>query len=383
MEENSIKKFAAKTNWRRVYLHSIFILIIVTAQTVFKLLYYQKYNFRWSESYGPVSIIFYALTLASIYFTAFVVLRNRPQLKRGTALLIKIAGLIGVFFLYVPFRWIIEQKLEFWILGISNYPQDVTFSFFFHDNLVYAFLILIAGAYVKFMDDWYIHDRIKSTLEKQNLRLELDFLKSQVNPHFLFNTLNNIQSFIVQDEKMRSIELIGRLSEFMRFALYECDEEYIDLDKEISMLADYVELERVRCDDRVKICFEATGDFNDLKIPPLLLMPFVENAFKHGADTQLDKSWINITITLQQQQLHLKVENDFIAPVPGFEVKHGGIGLQNVKKRLQYYFKNKHQLQITAKQKVFEVNLTLQLNPVPSQNYLTPVPNLSIINENN
>ncbi|MBB6107623.1 GHKL domain-containing protein [Mucilaginibacter lappiensis] len=382
MEENNIKKFAAKINWRRVYLHTIFILIIITCQPVFKLLYYQKYNFQWSESYGPVSLIFYALTLACIYFTAFVVLRNRPQLKQSTALLIKTAGLIGMFFLYVPFRWVIEQKLEFLILGISNYPQNVSYSFFFHDNLVFAFLILIAGAYVKFMDDWYIHDRIKSTLEKQNLRLELDFLKSQVNPHFLFNTLNNIQSFIVQDEKMRSIELIGRLSEFMRFALYECDEEYIDLEKEISMLADYVELERVRCDDRVKIHFETTGNFDDLQIPPLLLMPFVENAFKHGAATQLDKSWINISITLQQERLHLKVENDFIAPATNSEVKPGGIGLQNVKKRLQYYFPNKHQLDITAKQKVFEVNLILRLNPVPSQNYLNSIPNLSIINEN-
>jgi hypothetical protein len=310
-------------------------------------------------------------------------LRNRPQLKRNTALLIKIAGLIGMFFLYIPLRWVIEQKLEFWILGVSNYPQNVSYSFFFHDTLVFAFIILIAGAYVKFMDDWYIHDRIKSTLEKQNLRLELDFLKSQVNPHFLFNTLNNIQSFIVQDEKMKSIELIGRLSEFMRFALYECDEEFIDLDKEISMLADYVELERVRCDDRVKISFEANGDFDNLIIPPLLLMPFVENAFKHGADTQLDQSWINISIRQHQGQLHLKIENDFIAPAQGFEVKHGGIGLQNVKKRLQYYFLNKHQLEITAKQKVFEVNLILQLKPVASQNHLNSVPNLSIINENN
>jgi two-component system LytT family sensor kinase len=180
-----------------------------------------------------------------------------------------------------------------------------------------------------------------------------------VNPHFLFNTLNNIQSFIVQDDKPKSIELIGRLSDFMRFALYECDEEYIDLDKEISMLKDYVELERVRCDDRVSISFVATGNFDDFQIPPLLLMPFVENAFKHGADNQLEQSWINILIRLQDNKLQLKVSNNFI--VAANEEKPGGIGLQNVTKRLQHYFPGKNNLRAASKGNIFDADLSINL----------------------
>lgn len=368
MEKHLTLKLLSKPGLARIYLHSIFILIIVACQPLFQVVYNANYHFKWAVAYGPVSVIFYATTLAFIYFTAFVVLRNRPQLKQGNGIALKIAGMAGVFFLFVPVRWLIEQKLEFWLLGFSNYPQGVSFGYYFHDNLVFSFIILIAGAYVKFMDDWYITDRLKSGLEKQNLRLELDFLKSQVNPHFLFNTLNNIQSFIVQDEKSRSIELIGRLSEFMRFALYECDEEYIDLDKEINMLGDYIELERVRCDDRVNIRFETSGNFDDYKIPPLLLMPFVENAFKHGADAQLDESWINISIKQEDDQLHLKVENDFIAQQPNAENRAGGIGLQNVKKRLQFYFADKHLLKVAATGNVFTASLILQLNPSRVQN---------------
>jgi sensor histidine kinase YesM len=371
MEKQTTRQLLSKLATPRVYLHSIFILIIVSCQPLFQVVYNSSYRFKWSVAYGPISLIFYATTLACIYFTAFVVLRNRPYLKRNVSLFIKLGGMAAVFFLYVPIRWLVEQKIEFWLLGVSNYPQGVSFNFFFHDNLVFSFIILIAGAYVKFMDDWYINDRLKLRLEKQNLRLELDFLKSQINPHFLFNTLNNIQSFIVQDEKSKSIELIGRLSEFMRFALYECDEEYIDLDKEISMLADYVELERVRCDDRVKISLETNGNFDDYKIPPLLLMPFVENAFKHGADAQLDESWINISIKQEDNQLYLKVENNFTAPVSASAVKSGGIGLQNVKKRLQFYFIGKHILQAAAKGGIFTARLTLQLDPIPAQNLTT------------
>jgi two-component system LytT family sensor kinase len=264
-------------------------------------------------------------------------------------------------FSFIPLRYLVEQILVYRLFGQSNYPQAVTWSYYFHDNLGISFTVLLAGAFVKFMDAWFVTDRLKSTLERQNLRLELDFLKSQLNPHFLFNTLNNIQSYIVQDEKARSIELIGRLSEFMRFALYQCNEEYIGLDKEISILQDYVELERVRCDDRTTIIFTTDGNFAGYRIPPLLLMPFVENAFKHGADGQLGKSWINVSISQHDGVLDLKVENDYTALQEAGNNRDGGIGLQNVLRRLQYYFNNSHRLAMAAVNKVYTVNLILEL----------------------
>lgn len=363
MGERSIKGFLSAINIERLYLHAIFILIIVANQPVFRVLYIKDYHFKWSYDYQPVALMFYLLALGCTYFMAFVILRNRPSLKKSVAIILKIAGTVGLFFAFIYLRWFDDMFISDWLFGITNYPKTTSFSFFFHDNLVYAFVIILLGFFLKFMDDWYINDRIKSALEKQNLRLELDFLKSQVNPHFLFNTLNNIQSFIVQDEKMKSIELLGRLSEFMRFALYECDEEFIDLEKEVAMLADYVELERIRCDDRVKISFEASGDFSDHQIPTLLLMPFIENAFKHGADTHMGESWISITIKQREGNLYLNVENSFTPQVTAGE-RPGGIGLINADKRLQHYFFRQHSLQAGQHENVYQVILKLQLKPI-------------------
>ncbi|WP_316748080.1 sensor histidine kinase [Pedobacter gandavensis] len=361
MEDLKINNPAKKPISARLYLHGIFISFIMCSWPIYFLVYSRKMNFEWAEAYSALTFFFYSFLALCIYFMVFVVLRNRPALKKSSRILIKVGGTLALAFLYICIRWAIEQHLAYWALGIRTYPREITFSYFFYDNLFNAFLLVFCGLFVKFMDDWYITDRIRTDLEKQNLRLELDFLKSQVNPHFLFNTLNNIQSYIVQDEKMKSIELIGRLSEFMRFALYECTEEYIDLDKEINMLTDYVELERVRCDDRVMIIFETSGNFGHHKVPPLLLMPFVENAFKHGADDQLSNSWIKINISVQEDLLKLQVDNNFSASSIPAE-KTGGIGLQNVRKRLNHYFPDKHDLQISNKGNTFHVNLNLQLN---------------------
>lgn len=361
MEYKNIKLVLSKLNNRRLHLHLIFILLCLSAQPLFYSLYSRE-PFSWSVAFSYVYLLFYTLLLTSIYFTTFIVLRSRPYLLKQNSILLKIVGIVCVFFLFIGFRWVTDQYLLKLIAGFTNYPENTSFSFFFHDNLIYAAFVIVFSFFVKFMDDWYTGERVKTMLESQNMRLELDFLKSQVNPHFLFNTLNNIQSYIVQDEKMKSIELIGRLSEFMRFALYECNEEYIEINKEINMMRDYVELERVRCDDRVNITFRADGEFSDYKIPPLLLMPFVENAFKHGADMQLSKSWITITIDQHDGELHLQVKNSFDPDSEQVsDEKSGGIGLQNVKKRLNHYFNTQHNLQIIKNNNVFEASLKLQL----------------------
>jgi sensor histidine kinase YesM len=265
-----------------------------------------------------------------------------------------------MFFFFIVFRYFVDQVLDKWLFGITNYDATVTFRYFFYDNLSFSFITILAGLFLKFMDDWLINDRIKQDLEKQNLRLELDFLKSQLNPHFLFNTLNNIQSYIYQDEKNKSIEMIGQLSDFMRFTLYECEEEFISLDKEIRMLAHYVELERVRCEDRIKISFDAKGNFNLYQIPPLLFMPFIENAFKHSTKVHSKESWIKINININEQDnwLELYVGNSFENSTSIKKI--GGIGLQNSQKRLQHYFLHKHRLNINYHDSVFELNLNLK-----------------------
>lgn len=343
----------------RIYLHASFILVALSLEFLYKSLYVKGYHFEFESSFSPAGLLFYTLFLCYIYCTAFVVLSAGRRLRRNRRILFRILLVIGTCFIFIPLRYLIEQILVFKLFGVSNYGPSTTWKNYVYDNRGIILTILIAGASLKFMDDWFVADRRKTMLERENLRLELDFLKSQLNPHFLFNTLNNVQSFIVQDEKAKSIELIGRLSEFMRFALYECNEEYIALEKEISILQDYVELERVRCEDRTTITFKTAGDFSDYVIPPMLLMPFVENAFKHGADRQPGNSWINVAIRRQNTRLELQVENNFTGSplMPG----NGGIGLRNVQRRLEHYFNHRHQLTITAANNVYKVHLSLEL----------------------
>ena len=351
----------------RILLHAMFILVVFSLEALFKSLYIKEYHFEFKYQFGPMALLFYSFYLCYIYCIAFIVLSAGAGLRRNLRIPFRVALAVCTYFSFIPVRYLVEQILLYRLTGLSNYSQAVTWDYYFRDNLGISFIALMAGVFVKFMDDWFVADRQKSVLERENLRLELDFLKSQLNPHFLFNTLNNIQSYIVQDEKKKSIELIARLSEYMRFALYECNEEFIALDKEISILQDYVELERVRCDDRTTIAFHADGNFAGYCIPPMLLMPFVENAFKHGANGQLGNSWIHVAIRQQNGVLDLKVENDFIQPeglleaVDARDIRNGGIGLQNVRRRLQYYFNNSHRLTSVAENRVYKVNLTIAL----------------------
>jgi LytS/YehU family sensor histidine kinase len=331
----------------------------MSLEVLFKSLYVKGYQFEFKYSFGPVGLLFYSLFLSYIYCIAFFVFSAGRRLRRNRRILFRLLLIIGTCALFIPLRYLIEQILVYNLIGVSNYGQSTTWQYYFHDNLGIILTMLLAGACLKFMDDWFVADRRKTMLERENLRLELDFLKSQLNPHFLFNTLNNVQSYIVQDEKAKSIELIGRLSGFMRFALYECNEEFIALEKEISILQDYVELERVRCEDRTAIRFRTDGNFNNYVIPPMLLMPFVENAFKHGADRQVENSWINVAIRQQNNRLELQVENNFTGmPVLA---ENGGIGLRNVQRRLEHYFNHRHRLTITTVNNVYKVRLSLEL----------------------
>jgi len=192
-------------------------------------------------------------------------------------------------------------------------------------------------------------------LAKDNLQLEFNFLKAQVNPHFLFNTLNNIYSLVLNERKEQAANTIARLSGLMRYTLYETGDERIALSKEIKLLKDYVELEKLRLNEMdVQLRFESDRD--DYTIPPLLLMPALENAFKYATDKK--ESSIVVDIKARQGEMTVRIENHFD---PLRINKTGGIGLQNLQKRLQYYFPNRSQYSATVTNDVYLFNLSCTL----------------------
>lgn len=172
-------------------------------------------------------------------------------------------------------------------------------------------------------------------LAKENLQLEFNFLKAQVNPHFLFNTLNNIYSLVVNERKEQAATTIARLSGFLRYTLYETGDEKIALEKEVQLLKDYVELEKLRLNETaVQFCYESDKD--NYTIPPLLFIPALENAFKYTEDKKGNS--IAICIKAKGGNLFVTIQNNV---APAKEAKTGGIGLQNLQRRIRHYYPGK------------------------------------------
>lgn len=194
-------------------------------------------------------------------------------------------------------------------------------------------------------------------LAKENLQLEFSFLKAQLNPHFLFNAMNNIYGLILSGEKEKSAGLVSRLSELLRYTLYDSNEDLMPIARELKLMNDYIELEKVRLNE-TKVNFRCNIDHDDYYIAPLLLMPLIENAFKYNHDSA--QSYIDIFLDLLHGKLRFTIEN-CTRDDQGRATSSGGIGINNLKKRLELYYKNNYWYEASVLNDVYAVNLTIQL----------------------
>ncbi|MGI4760528.1 MAG: sensor histidine kinase [Janthinobacterium lividum] len=202
-------------------------------------------------------------------------------------------------------------------------------------------------------------------LERENLNLEVSFLKAQVNPHFLFNTLNNLYTLVVKQDA-RAPLIVQHLSDLLRYTLFEAAAPLAPLAEEVAFLEAYLELERLRYGRQVRIDYHADQPVAKLAISPLLLFPFVENAFKHGIDSSLDESWVSIAVRVEQSQLHFTVRNIYSPGAPHRAV--GGVGLANVRQRLAlHYAPADYELAISQGPEIYEVLLMLCLAPAAAR----------------
>lgn len=193
-------------------------------------------------------------------------------------------------------------------------------------------------------------------LAKDNLQLEYNFLKAQVNPHFLFNTLNNIYGLIMKGDNRRSAHLVSRLSELLRYILYDSNNETMPLRREVALLEDYIELEKVRL-NQIQVSFKTQIDDQDYQIAPLLLMPLLENAFKFSND--VPGSQIKICLDVCNGQLQFSLDNTIDEEREN--TNSGGIGIGNLKKRLELYYPGyRYEQQIDSGTYVVRLNLSLQ-----------------------
>jgi len=227
-----------------------------------------------------------------------------------------------------------------------------------------AITIAGIGSTIKLMKFWYLKEQRNLQLQKENVATQLQLLKAQIHPHFLFNTLNNIFSY-TQETAPKAAQLVAGLSDMLRYMLYDCNQSLTPLHKEIKLLQDYCSLEKVRYDAALDLQLSVPEKNTALYISPLLLLPFVENCFKHGASNQVDNAWISISITTEGSRMKMKVVNSKSLEEAAAGYK-AGIGIANVKTRLELLYPGRYELSITNEPEVFIVKLSLQLDGKPA-----------------
>jgi LytS/YehU family sensor histidine kinase len=211
-------------------------------------------------------------------------------------------------------------------------------------------MIVLFRYWVKKQQEW-------AQAEKEKTTAELQLLKAQVHPHFLFNTLNNIYSFSLENSK-KTPGMILKLSSLLSYMLYECKADLVSLEKELEVMKNYIDLEKERYGDNIEISLNVEGDIQNKQIAPLLLLPFLENAFKHGTSEQLEKPWLSMDVIVKDQMLKCKIVNSKNEFVP---LSEKGIGIDNIKKRLQFLYPGKHELKINDEGDFFVVSLLVEL----------------------
>jgi hypothetical protein len=317
---------------------------------------------RTYDNFPHLQIMVYALAM-TLYVIPFYrwlapVLLNRKQYGWLT-------GCTLAWFLFIPkFN---NVCVSYIFMGTSAGPYQAFYAsqFFIHQQQAvhwrgWDFQILltdlIAFASIAITRFAFDNERKKRLLEKDIFRLQLDALNAQLNPHFLFNTLNSIYGMSLTGSK-DTPEYVLRLADMMRYTLYDCREDKVELEKDLAFAENYVAMEKKRypsSDIQFAVANNSPGTF----VAPLLLIPFIENSFKHGAHRLNDRGFIHAHLEADMEELHFAVENDIMmAKVQA--AASGGIGIENVKKRLQMYYPGKHQLTIHNTDTTFRVVLTI------------------------
>jgi len=287
-----------------------------------------------------------------------------------------------VFLAYIVMYWIIPQYVKQKRFAASLLSLFVAFIvsgfvghlFFFAFNLYeantsildvpkicvrgfYAVLHASIAVAIKLIKMWYENEKRVSEMEKSKLASELKMLRDQVNPHFMFNTLNNLYGLIGRNP-LQAQESVLRLSRIMHHMLYESNHNRIPMQQEIRCIRDYIELEKLRYPENLSISLNVQDDVQNLSIVPLTIFPFVENSFKHGASEMIEEAWINIDFSTFKNSFVFKIEN---GKGPKVTFESSGIGLKNVQRRLELIYGEDHSLQIIDGTETFLVVLKISL----------------------
>ncbi|TVQ06941.1 MAG: hypothetical protein EA361_18910 [Bacteroidetes bacterium] len=298
----------------------------------------------------------YAIAHAGMYYcTQYLLIPHFFRKKKIAAFILSFAILlmVSVVFMYFSIRLILGKEM---LANFGENPYPIMAMFGVSNIFMTAVLLSI-----KAMIDNYRNQRVEEKKEKERLETELQYLRAQVNPHFLFNTINSVYVLIKQDPDKASDTLI-KLSDLLRSQLYEFGEEKISIEQELSYLENYIELERMRKGNKLAFELVKGPGLQGFKIAPLMLMPFLENCFKHVSAYSGQNNAIRVKLTREKDHFRAQFYNTKEEMAEKQNLLPGGIGLRNVRRRLELLYPNAYSLHIKDLPDSFEVTLTLTID---------------------
>jgi two-component system LytT family sensor kinase len=295
---------------------------------------------------GRIGLLIVIAYLNLHYFLPRFLLRRRYGAYFGAVL----ASILG----YLIIQGFYDYYLYGFVIGPQRNSDWVeTLSYNFFSTLWYLGLMVA----LKLAIDWYEQQRVFQQIVVEKLQAEVNFLRSQVNPHFLFNVLNNLYALTLRKSDLAP-DVVLRLSEMMEYMLYDSDEAFVPLEKEIGYLHCYLDLEKLRFGDHSDISLATNGEPGGREIAPLLLLPLVENAVKHGVSRQEESSWLHGALQVDRDTLRFSVSNSL--PLGGSRSGKGGIGLVNLRRRLDLLYPGRYSLE--TKETSTEYRATLAIS---------------------
>ncbi|EAY24990.1 sensor histidine kinase [Microscilla marina] len=337
----------------RLYTHLLFWLVYYIYRVG---LYIDVYDYTHFVQFFELFAKAFAVYL-NLYVWMPYLLKKKRNFAYGVSLLgtLLVAGVIQTEVVRQMMRAGIYTKFE-----LSLYSVHKIFSMVTNIAVVVGYTSLI-----KILKSSYQNQQINQQLKQERLENELKFLKSQINPHFLFNSLNNLYSLILwQSDKAKDVVL--KISDLLSYMLYETNQEMVPLEKDIKYLKGFIELEKLRFGDELTAVFTTHGTFDEVHIPPMLLLPLVENAFKHSVGNGDDPVNISMQLRYANTQLIFEVENSIVAPPSEAThtetVHNSGIGLHNVRRRLELLYPNRHTLTTKPSPTSYWVRMEIDLS---------------------
>ena len=265
---------------------------------------------------------------------------------------------------FITFSILITLRLameRYFIDGFSGEARYLYSTRFVVQVITTNLFIVIFLGMIRFAVGWFEFEARQKSVENERLTAELNFLKAQINPHFLFNTLNNLY-YLAYTQSPKTTEVIAKLSQMMRYMIYDSNYPKVPLGKEIEYMENYISLERLRLNDQIPITVSVEGgNPQDFLIAPLIFITFLENAFKHGVSNNHPQAWIKVLIQLRDKECVYRVENSKMPSSKPEAGQKSGIGLQNVKRRLELSYPGKHKLTVenTVDRYAVQLNITL------------------------